>query len=87
MRQLKALVPDMLVIVPKDKSKDGGGYCLFIEMKRSDRSLSRLSKEQKLWVSNLQGIGGAVVAEVCYGADSAIETVSTFLKDPDNSIF
>ena len=47
---------------------------LFIEMKRSDKRLSRVSKEQSEWLEflNLLDEGSA---KVCYGADEAIEFV------------
>lgn len=76
---LRKGVPDMLVIIPKDKSKDGEGYCLFIELKRQNKSLSRVSKEQKEWIDNLANIGGGVTAEVCYGSDSAIRLVQKYI--------
>lgn len=51
---------------------------LWIELKRKDKRLSKVSKEQKDWIDlkNQQGYK----ALVCYGADEAIQAVKTYLK-------
>lgn len=81
---LRKGVPDMLVVIPPERDVEGLGCVLFIEMKRQKGGV--VSKEQKEWIRELDMIDN-VGAFVCRGADSAIETVSTFLKDPDNSLF
>ncbi|WP_086236161.1 VRR-NUC domain-containing protein [Campylobacter devanensis] len=70
-KKLKALgtyagFPDLMIFLPN--------RTLFIEMKRSDKRLSRVSKEQNEWLEflNLLDEGSA---KVCYGADEAIEFV------------
>ena len=70
-KKLKALgtyagFPDLMIFLPN--------RTLFIEMKRSDKRLSRVSKEQSEWLEflNLLDEGSA---KVCYGADEAIEFV------------
>ena len=83
---LRKGVPDMLVIIPKDKSKDGGGYCLFIELKRLRGG--SVSKEQKHWHDSINGLETPYTqAYIAKGADEAIRIVSHYLKNPDNSIF
>ncbi|MFW5619127.1 MAG: VRR-NUC domain-containing protein [Campylobacter hyointestinalis] len=70
-KKLKALgtyagFPDLMIFL--------ANRTLFIEMKRSDKRLSRVSKEQNEWLEflNLLDEGSA---KVCYGADEAIEFV------------
>lgn len=70
-KKLKALgtyagFPDLMIFLPN--------RTLFIEMKRSDKRLSRVSKEQSEWLEflNLLDEGSA---KVCYGADEAISFV------------
>ena len=70
-KKLKALgtyagFPDLMIFL--------ANRTLFIEMKRSDKRLSRVSKEQSEWLEflNLLDEGSA---KVCYGADEAIEFV------------
>ena len=47
---------------------------LFIELKRKKKSLSRVSNEQKFWISELNNINN-VQAEVCYWAEEAIRLI------------
>lgn len=83
---LRKGVPDMLVLIPKDKSKDGGGYCLFIEMKRLKGGT--VSKEQRVWLDSINALETPyTVAYVAKGADEAIKIVSHYLKNPTNSVF
>lgn len=70
-KKLKALgtyagFPDLMIFL--------ANRTLFIEMKRSDKRLSRVSIEQSEWLEflNLLDEGSA---KVCYGADEAIEFV------------
>ncbi|WP_181653544.1 VRR-NUC domain-containing protein [Campylobacter hyointestinalis] len=70
-KKLKALgtyagFPDLMIFL--------ANRTLYIEMKRSDKRLSRVSKEQIEWLEflNLLDEGSA---KVCYGADEAIEFV------------
>lgn len=83
---LRKGVPDMLVIVPKDKSKDGNGYCLFIELKRLQGGV--VSKEQKHWHDSINALETPYTqAYVAKGANEAINIVSHYLKIIDNSPF
>lgn len=61
-------VPDYMIVTP---------HCLvFVEMKR--RKGSTTSKEQKEWMSMLNGCCN-VRAKVCKGCDEAINFIETFL--------
>lgn len=83
---LRKGVPDMLVLIPKDKSKDGGGYCLFIEMKRLKGG--SVSKEQRVWLDSINALETPYTqAYIAKGAAEAIKTVSHYLKSVDNSPF
>lgn len=83
---LRKGVPDMLVIVPKDKSKDGEGYCLFVELKRLQGGV--VSKEQKHWHDSINGLGTPYTqAYIAKGATEAIRIVSHYLKTVENSVF
>lgn len=83
---LRKGVPDMLVIVPKDKSKDGKGYCLFIELKRIKGS--SVSKEQRVWLDSINALETPYTqAYIAKGADEAIKIVGHYLRAVDNSIF
>ena len=76
----------MLVIVPKDKSKDGEGYCLFVELKRLQGGV--VSKEQKHWHDSINGLGTPYTqAYIAKGATEAIRIVSHYLKTVENSVF
>ena len=75
-KKLKALgtyagFPDLMIFLPNK--------ILFIEMKRSDKRLSRVSKEQKEWIDFLdiwsENLYSVSTAKVCYGASEAIEFV------------
>lgn len=72
-------VPDLLVVMPATRTKDGKGRVLFLEMKR--RKGGRLSAEQQDWIDALNALGiNEVVALVCPGAEPAIAAVNQYLK-------
>ena len=64
---LKPWLPDLLIILKR-------WSLLFIELKRSKKSLSKVSKEQKEWIEALSNISN-VEAQVCYGAIEWIELI------------
>lgn len=70
---VKRGVSDIFFAYPSGKF-----HGLFIEMKRSDRSLSTLSEEQLIFLTNMKAVGFEAV--VSYGADHAIEIITTYLK-------
>ena len=75
--------PDMIVLVDRDKSKDGEGYFLAIEMKRTKDSTT--SPEQHAWIDAINALGSDnVVAYVCKGADAAINTVTHYIHPATN---
>ncbi len=69
-------VPDLLVIVPPERSKLGIRLMVWIEMKR--REGASVSASQHEWIEAINALdGGNVGAFVCYGSDEAI----ALLKD------
>lgn len=83
---LRPGLADLFIIVPRHKSADGEGYALYIEMKRQRGGV--LSADQKAWQEAINGLGIAnIQSYVCKGAESAIATVSHYLKAVDNSVF
>lgn len=69
---VRAGVPDLMLAIPS-----GSWHGLYIEMKRRERSASRVSPEQKDWLERLRRRGYR--AEVCYGADEAISLIREYL--------
>ena len=77
---------DLLVLVSPEKSKDGAGYALFVEMKRVKGGVQ--SKSQKEWEAALNGLRTPYVQYyLCHGADEAIKVVSHYLKHTNDNIF
>lgn len=66
-------VPDLMVAIPA-----GPFHGLFIEMKRANKRLSRISPEQREWLERLNGQGYCAV--VCYGAAEAKRQIINYLK-------
>ena len=50
---------------------------LFIELKREDKRLSKVSANQKFWIEKLQSEGYR--AEICYGAQEAKDVVINYM--------
>lgn len=81
---LRKGVPDLIVIIPAEKSADDKPYLLFIEMKRIKGSV--ISPEQHIWIDSINSIlADDVAAFVAYGADEAIRIVEPYLKAVENS--
>lgn len=81
---LRKGVPDLLIIIPADKSADDKPYLLFIEMKRTKGGV--ISPEQHIWIDSINSIlADDVAAFVAYGADEAIKIVEPYLKPVENS--
>lgn len=57
---------------------NNGYHGLFIELKRRDKSKSRVSPEQKEWIDKLNSEG--YCAEICYGAANAIDIIEKYLS-------
>jgi hypothetical protein len=51
---------------------------LFIELKRKDKKISKLTSEQAEWLAQCERIGYAT--KVAYGAEEAIRAVEDYLK-------
>lgn len=65
--------PDIFIAAPKN-----GSHGLFLELKRSDKSLSKTSIEQINKHKMLKSKGYQV--EVCYGCDEAYKTFLNYIK-------
>ena len=70
---VKSGVSDYMLAYPS-RNKNG----LFIELKRMDKNISRLTKEQASWLDQCIRVGYA--ATVAYGAAEAIKAVEEYLK-------
>lgn len=83
---VRAGVPDMIVLIPPQRSNDGEGHLLFIEMKR--RKGGVLSPEQREWLAALTALASPnVEALVAKGWDDAREAVLIHLKGAPVSMF
>ena len=83
---LRAGFPDLIVLVPPHRARDGFGHLLCIEMKR--RQGGTVSAVQKEWIAALNGLDSAnVEAVVAKGANEAIDYVNTVMKPGPVSIF
>ena len=71
---LKKGVPDNFIAEPRGKY-----HGLFIELKRSKKSLSKKSLEQKKWVNSLNEKGYKAV--FCYGAEEAKRETLKYLEE------
>jgi len=72
---LRAGFPDLVVIIPKDKSKTGKNELIFIEMKRTKGGA--VSESQKEWIEALTECDQEVF--ICKGFDEAEEVLSQYL--------
>ena len=75
---LRAGLPDMIVLIAPEQSKDGEGYCLFIELKRLKGG--KVSPEQQEWLDALNQT--PVHAYLAQGCDAAIKIVEHYLQEP-----
>lgn len=71
-------VPDMILIIPSNRSKLGKPIMLWIEMKRLTQG--SVSEAQQEWIDGINSIEGNLEAFVCRGGQKAIETYSEFVK-------
>nr|WP_249934130.1 VRR-NUC domain-containing protein [Campylobacter sp. RM16190] len=74
-KKLKALgtyagFPDLMIFLPH--------RILYVEMKRADKKVSKVSPEQKEWIEFLNMLDEGS-ARVCYGSGEAIDFVSSQL--------
>lgn len=70
---VKPGVPDICLPVPR-----GGYHGMYIELKRRDKRLSKISNAQKIWLTALGGQGYKCL--VCFGADEAITEITKYLR-------
>lgn len=71
---VKSGVPDLAIMLP-----NAHYHGLFIEMKRTSKSLSKVSSEQKGWQQKLTKQG--YLSVICYGADEAIQVIKDYIKE------
>ncbi|WP_156666097.1 VRR-NUC domain-containing protein [Rhodococcus sp. HS-D2] len=75
---LHAGFPDLVVIIPPTRAKDGLGRFLAIEMKRRQGGV--VSADQKAWIAAINGLETPhVQSVVCKGAQEAIDYVNGYL--------
>lgn len=83
---VRAGVPDMMILIPPHRSKDGEGHLLWIEMKR--RKGGVVSTEQREWLTAFMMLESVNIdAMVAKGWDEAREAVLEHLKDAPVSLF
>ncbi len=70
---MKSGVPDVFGAIPCN-----GYHGIFIEMKRSQKSLSKVTPEQHQWKAALETMGYRV--EVCYGWEAAKAVILDYLE-------
>lgn len=70
--------PDIFIAEPRN-----GLFGLFIEMKKQNDGT--VSPEQKIKIKKLHEKGYA--AEVCYGAEQAMEVLNSYLNDSPSQLF
>lgn len=76
---LRAGFPDLIVLISPHQSRDGEGYLLPIEMKRTKGGV--VSDAQKTWLEAINGLGTHnVQAYVAKGAREAENIVRHYLK-------
>ena len=76
---VKPGVPDICLPVAR-----GGYHGLYIELKRRDKSKSRVSREQAEWINDLSGQGHMCL--VCWGWEAAARTIEDYMSMPPTKI-
>lgn len=83
---LRPGMPDLIILIPPAKSKDGIGRLLALELKRLKGGV--VSQTQRDWIAALNGLNSVSIdSVVAHGADEAIAYVSSFLTEVSNSPF
>jgi hypothetical protein len=83
---VRAGFPDIIVIIPPERSVDGEGYFCALEMKRLKGSST--SDSQKEWLSNIKALGVKnIVSDVCKGAEAAKAIIRDLCKDTVDDVF
>ena len=73
---LRPGLPDLLVVVPAEKSNTGGAALLFVEMKRQKGG--KVEDSQEAWLATLNQVKN-VEGKICRGFDEATAFVGQFL--------
>jgi hypothetical protein len=83
--------PDMVICIPKNKSKDGEPWLLFIELKKKRKMLKSgkpsksrpgTTPEQDEWLEFLGGVPGNTAATVSCGAYEAKQFIVDYMRNP-----
>ncbi|WP_166792646.1 VRR-NUC domain-containing protein [Cryobacterium algoricola] len=83
---LRAGFPDLIVLIPPARAKDGISRLLAPEMKRIKGGV--VSPQQREWIAALNALGSVNIdSVVAHGSEEAIEYISSFLKDVSTSPF
>lgn len=71
--------PDLIILIPPNRSRDSLGHLLAPEMKR--QRTFKVSEDQKGWIKALNGLeSDNIESVIAHGADELIEWVEGFLK-------
>lgn len=83
---LRAGFPDLVVLIPPARSKDGKGHLLTPELKR--RKGGVVSPDQRAWIDALNDLDSVnIEARVCKGYEEAKQFVLAYLLDEPLSVF
>lgn len=83
---VRAGVPDMLVLISPQRSKDHHGHLIWVEMKR--RKGGTVSHEQREWIEAFLELDSPNIdAVVARGWDEAREAIVKHLANPPVSMF
>ena len=86
MMGVKAGVPDLFILVPPHRAKDGKGHLIIDELKR--RKGGRIAPEQAKWLGAFAGLESENIhPTVSKGADEAVKFVNQFLIAEPVSVF
>jgi len=74
---VRAGVPDYMIILP-DKHDKNKNVLLFIELKRSKKSLTKTSTDQLEWIRDINKVDN-VQALVCYGFEECMIILNSYM--------
>lgn len=79
---VRAGFPDMVIVIPRNRSKDGEGYFLCMEMKRQKGGV--VSKEQREWIQAINDLQqNNIQAYVAKGSEEAVGIIRHYLDVAD----
>jgi hypothetical protein len=83
MSGLRRGLPDLLIVLPAEKTYSHNNILVFIEMKR--KKGGHTSPEQQEWIELLNRINGKVFAFVAKGYEEAKKVIESFFYADNNS--